>query len=161
MIDVVDAIHVHVVGRKVLDVLPIQDALGLQDRVICHDATNQKTFISTQMARTDELRATPEERQELIVIEPPDAVRPGRLEPIDSLKLAHQEDIAIKDEENESARVRLDESANLFEAAEPRDKVELVPRPIVDSVAMTKAMHQVRIDLDGLTLCKEWNKTGQ
>ena len=95
----------------------------------------------------DELRRGEEERQELVVVEAPDAVRAGGLEPVRRLHLAHQQQVAAEDARHHRRPVGRLEQLRLLEPEQPREEREPVPRAVVDPRRVAEGVGEVRREL--------------
>lgn len=90
-----------------------------------------------------------QEGQELVVVQAPYAMRPGRLEIVGHLNDAHDGQVAGEDAQNEGSKVRGWYEGELIEAEEPDDKVELVAGAVVDAVAVAERLAEIGGDFGG------------
>lgn len=91
----------------------------------------------------EELGGAEQERQELVVVEAPDAVGAGGLEVVEHLHGAHELQVAVKDAQHERLEVGGVDDAQPVQAQQPDGKVELVAGAVVDAVAVAKGLGKV------------------
>lgn len=94
-----------------------------------------------------QLRGAEQERQELVVVEPPHAVRAGRLEVVRHLHPAHEHEVAREYAQDELREGGARQQRELVEAQQPAEEVELVPRPVVDARRVAEAAGEVERQL--------------
>lgn len=90
------------------------------NRVACargNRTTTGRCITHTSARRTDELRSAKVERQAVVVVETPDAVRTSWLEHVQLLQASHEREVRGKEAEHERWEVRLREEADLVETA--------------------------------------------
>lgn len=102
------------------------------------------------VARTEQLTAAPQKRQELVVVEAPHAARTGWLEHKVGLQAPHQRQVSIKNKNDDIACVTPAQQSKLAEAAQKCNKIQLVPGSIVDARLVAKRFVHVALQLGGV-----------
>mmetsp|Transcript_4172 Transcript_4172/g.13514 ORF Transcript_4172/g.13514 Transcript_4172/m.13514 type:complete len:288 (+) Transcript_4172:124-987(+) len=97
----------------------------------------------------DQLRRAKDKHEVLVVVEPPHAVRAGRLEAVRGLEPPHQRQVPLKDTQHHGGPVCRIEHLHQLEAAEPGEELQLVPRPVVDPGRRPKRLGEVGGELRG------------
>lgn len=82
--------------------------------------------------------------EELVVVQTPDAMRACGLKIVRQLDLTHEFQVAIKNDENECAEVCSGHDAQLVEAEQPYDEVELVTRAVIDASPIAERLCEIR-----------------
>lgn len=90
-----------------------------------------------------QLRCADEERQEMVIVQPPHAVRAGGLEVVRALDSPHQGDVSREDEEGESGEGGGWKEGETVQAEEPDDEVEFMAGPVVDAGAVAEGIVEV------------------
>lgn len=83
----------------------------------------------------DELRSTKHEGQEMVVVQPPHAMRAGRLKVIGRLDPAQEMHVPDENSEYEDWEVVALEEAQLVQAEQPHDEIQLVAGAVIEAVA--------------------------
>lgn len=91
----------------------------------------------------EELGCSKEKREEVVVVEAPNAVGAGGFEVVCTLDLAHEGDVAREDEEGDGGESRGREEGEAIEAEEPDEEVEFVAGAVVDTGAVTEGVVEV------------------
>lgn len=115
------------------------------------------SFGSRRSVDTDKLCCSEIEREELVVVDGPDAVRACWLQLELCLYLPAESEVRREDAEDGRAAVVVGEDAGAGEQREPRNKVQLVARAVVDARAVPEAVEQIRNKLDDRTV-EGWRK---
>ena len=79
----------------------------------------------------DKLRGSEKERQEVMVVQPPDSLRPRRFEPVHSLYLPHQSDVLEEYLVDHSFEVCLHEEPKSEQDEEDLSEIVLVASPVI------------------------------
>ena len=128
--DVLDAAEKHeVLGERFVIVL-FDEVAGLKPRV------------------ADQLPAAPNKRDELIIVEAPDAVTAGRFHPVGSLKLPAKFDVRVEYLQDGGGSVGFFQNLQFEQAAEEGDEAKFMPRAIIDASRVTERFSQIGLQLD-------------
>lgn len=82
----------------------------------------------------------------LVVVETPDSVRSCRLEEVCQLNLTHEHHVALENFVDRCTEIVRGKDSHLKEAEEESDKVELVPRSVINSLVVTERFLPVDFD---------------
>ena len=94
------------------------------------------------------LRRAEDKRQEMIVIEPLNAMRTSRLQAINQLQFPHQFQVLHENPSYHGMVILLLDDSQLKQAIQPRCEVGLVAGTVIDLAWVPKAIGEVREDLD-------------
>lgn len=128
--NILDATDEHVVVSVSLDDIWLEEVVWL-DRAVA-----------------GELRAAPNERNELIVVQAPDAVAAGGLHAISGLQPAHVQQVRVEDLQSGVQVVLLIQGAELVQRTQEHDERQLVPGSVVDSRRIAERFDEVGVQLD-------------
>lgn len=90
-----------------------------------------------------ELRCAKKEREEMVIIETPDAVGAGGFEVVGALNLAHQVYVPRKDEEGEGGKCGGWKEVEAIQAEKPDYEVQFVAGTVVDASAVAEGVVEV------------------
>mmetsp|Transcript_10191 Transcript_10191/g.30686 ORF Transcript_10191/g.30686 Transcript_10191/m.30686 type:complete len:298 (+) Transcript_10191:482-1375(+) len=94
-----------------------------------------------------QLRAAPEEGQELVVVQAPHPMAARRLQPVGFLHFAHEGEVAGKHSGYQRLSVISGEHPNLRQAIQQRRKCRLMSRAVVDARRIAKRVGEVQAEL--------------